>query len=107
MNGILTNLKRAEYTISRAKSQFYMPKFRVVGFICDVLERHSNTFKIIKIMKWLLPNNVAEVKVFIKVTIYYKMFIKNFTLVAAPIYSLIKKNPICLEYGVTAYYGYF
>jgi hypothetical protein len=92
MNGILINLKRARYTISEIKSQFCIFRFRVIKFIYDILGRYSDTFKIIKIIKWPLPNNIAEARIFIKVTVYYKVFVKNFAVIAALIYSLIKKN---------------
>jgi hypothetical protein len=69
-----------------------MSGFRVMGFIYDTLGRHSNTFKIIKIVKWSSPNNIAEARAFVRVAVYYKIFIKNFTLIAAPIYSLIRKG---------------
>ena len=92
MNGVLIDLKRAECTISGVKSQFCMPKIRVIEFICDILERHPNISKIIKIIEWPPPTDVSEVKAFIKVAVYYKIFIKNFTLVAAPIYALIRKG---------------
>jgi hypothetical protein len=48
---VLTNLKRARCTILRAKSQFCIFRFRVIKFICDILGRYSDTFKIIKIVK--------------------------------------------------------
>jgi hypothetical protein len=51
INGILADLKRAKYTISGAKSQFCMPKLRIMRFICDTLKRHPNIFKVIKIME--------------------------------------------------------
>jgi hypothetical protein len=69
-----------------------MPRLRVIGFIYDILERYFNTFKIIKIIEWLFPNNIAEVRAFVKVIIYYKIFIKNFAVIAALIYSLIRKE---------------
>jgi hypothetical protein len=69
-----------------------MPRLRVIKFICDTLKRHFDIFKIIKIVKWSLPNNIAEVKAFIKMVVYYKIFIKNFAVIAAPIYFLIKKK---------------
>jgi hypothetical protein len=69
-----------------------MPGLRVIRFICDILKRYSNIFKIIKIMKWPPPNDITEIKTFIKVTIYYRVFIKNFAVIAALIYSLIKKK---------------
>jgi hypothetical protein len=92
MDGVLTDLERAEYTISGIKSQFCMSELRVMRFICDILRRHPNISKIIKIVKWLSPNNIIEAKAFVKVTVYYRIFIKNFALIAAPIYSLIKKG---------------
>jgi hypothetical protein len=48
---ILADLERAKYTISGAKSQFCMPRLRVIRFVCDALERHSNIFKVIKIVE--------------------------------------------------------
>jgi hypothetical protein len=89
---ILADLKRAGCTISKAKSQFCMPGLRVIKFICDILKRHPDTFKVIKIIKWLFPNDIIEVKAFVKMTVYYKVFIKNFAVIAAPIYFLMKKR---------------
>jgi hypothetical protein len=88
----LADLKRVKYTILEAKSQFYMPEFRVIEFIYDILERYPNTFKIIKIIKWFFLNDITEVRVFIRIVIYYKIFIKNFAVIAASIYFLIKKK---------------
>jgi hypothetical protein len=92
MDRVLANLERAKYTISGVKSQFCMPGFRIMGFIYDALERHPNIFKMIKIMKWPSSNNIAEARAFIKMAIYYKIFIKNFAIIAAPIYFLIRKR---------------
>jgi hypothetical protein len=92
MDGVLANLKRTKYTISRVKSQFYISRFCVMRFICDILERHLNIFKVIKIIEWPFPNNVIEVRAFIRIAVYYGIFIKNFAFIAALIYSLIKKG---------------
>jgi hypothetical protein len=92
INKVLANLKRVKYTISGVKSQFCMPEFRVIEFIYDTLKRHFNIFKIIKIVKWLFPNNIIETRAFRRMTVYYKIFIKNFAVIAAPIYSLIRKR---------------
>ena len=92
MNGVLADLEKVEYTISRIKSQFCILGIRVIGFICDFLKRYSDLFKVIKIVKWISSNDITETRAFIKMMIYYKMFIKNFSLIAAPIYSLIKKR---------------
>jgi hypothetical protein len=64
MNGILADLERAEYTILKVKSQFCMPRLRVIEFVCDALGRYSDIFKIIKIMKWFSPNDNCRNKSF-------------------------------------------
>jgi hypothetical protein len=92
INRVLANLERTKYTILRAKSQFYISGFRIVRFIYDTLKRHSDISKVIKIMEWPSPNNVTEARAFIKMAIYYRIFIKNFAVVAALIYFLIKKE---------------
>jgi hypothetical protein len=92
MDGVLANLEKVRYTISGTKSQFCMPRLRVIRFIYDTLGRHPDTFKVIKIVEWLLPNDIAEIKVFIRMAVYYKIFVKNFAIIAALIYSLIRKE---------------
>jgi hypothetical protein len=69
-----------------------MPGFRVIEFVCDILGRYSNISKIIKIVEWLSPNDIAEVRAFIRVTVYYRIFVKNFAVIAALIYFLIRKG---------------
>jgi hypothetical protein len=92
MDRVLADLERAGCTILKAKSQFCMSRLRVVGFICDALGRYPDIFKVIKIVKWPFPNDVAEARVFVKMAVYYRVFVKNFTVVAALIYFLMKKG---------------
>jgi hypothetical protein len=51
MNRVLTDLERIRYTILKVKSQFCMPRFRVIGFIYDILKRYPDIFKVIKIVE--------------------------------------------------------
>ena len=92
MNGVLTDLKRAGCTISGAKLQFYIPEIRIVGFIYDVLGRYFNIFKVIKIVEWPSPNNISEIRAFIGIVIYYKIFVKNFAFIITLIYVLMRKR---------------
>ena len=50
LNEVLTNLKRFELTISADKSQFCCNEIRIMKYICDENERHSDTAKVIKIL---------------------------------------------------------
>ena len=69
-----------------------MPEIRIVGFICDILGRHSNISKVIKIVEWPPPNDISEIRAFIRIVIYYRIFVKNFTLITTSIYALIRKE---------------
>jgi hypothetical protein len=69
-----------------------MSRLRVIEFVCDILEQHPNISKVIKIMEWPPPNDVAEARAFIRVTVYYKVFVKNFAVIAALIYFLMRKG---------------
>ena len=50
LNEILTNLERFELTIFANKFQFCCDEIRIMKYICDEDERHSDTAKIIKIL---------------------------------------------------------
>jgi hypothetical protein len=52
LNDVLTNIEKIDCIIFEEKSQFCCEELRVIDFICDVKERHSNTTKIIKILNW-------------------------------------------------------
>ena len=72
--------------------QFCMPGIKIVDFICDEHGRHPDSSKIVKIIKWPPPVNATEARVFIRVCVYYQIRVKDFTIVAAPIFTLFKKN---------------
>ncbi len=98
LNGVLIDLERASYTISGAKSQLYMVDIRVIGYLCDIEDRHPDTTKIIKILEWLYYDSVIEVRVFLDIYIYFRIWIPDFTIITAPIYYLYRKNMI-FEWG--------
>ena len=71
MDEILADLECAGYMISGVKSQFYMVDIRIIGYLCDIEDRHLDTAKIIKILKWLYCDNIIEARVFLGVYIYF------------------------------------
>jgi hypothetical protein len=92
LNDVLTNIEKADCTFFEKKLQFCCEEFRIVEFICDVEERHSNTTKMIKILNWSSCQNVADVREFIEICVFYRVFIADFAFIAQLIYALLKKN---------------
>ncbi len=74
------------------KFQFCCEELRIIDFVCDVEKRHSNTAKIIKILDWSSCQNVADVREFIEICVFYRVFIADFAFIAQSIYALLKKN---------------
>jgi hypothetical protein len=92
LNDVLTDIERADCTIFEKKSQFCCERLRVIDFVCDVEKRHSDTTKIIKILNWFFCQNVVDVREFIEICVFYRVFIADFAFIAQLIYAFLKKN---------------
>jgi hypothetical protein len=90
LDAVLADLERAGVTISGEKSRFCVRGMKVVGYVCDSDRRYPQASKVTKILEWKEPENAAEARAFIRVCVYYRIWILNFTHVAAPIYYLLK-----------------
>jgi hypothetical protein len=92
LNDFLTDIEKSDCIIFEEKSQFCCEELRVIDFVCDVEKRHSNTAKIIKILNWFFCQDAVDVREFIKICVFYRVFIANFVLIAQSIYAFLKKN---------------
>ena len=92
LNHVLINVERADCIISEKKSQFYCAKIKIVKFVYDENEKHSNIAKIIKIVEWSSYINIKKMREFVKISVYYRYFVENFVIIAIFFYLLLKKN---------------
>ena len=51
LNKVLIDIERSKITIFDEKSQFCMFDIKIMSFVCDEIDRHSDNVKIIKIIK--------------------------------------------------------
>jgi RNase H-like domain found in reverse transcriptase/Integrase zinc binding domain/Reverse transcriptase (RNA-dependent DNA polymerase) len=82
----------AGLTISGTKSAIGMRGIEIVGFLCDEEGRRPDPRKVEKILTWPTPRNVKEARGFIGISVYYRMFIVGFSIIAAPIFQLFRKG---------------
>jgi len=82
----------AGLTISGKKSMIGMSGIALVGFLCDADGRRPDPEKTKKILDWPIPRNTKEARGFIGLAVYYRMFIKGFSLIAIPIFNLFRKG---------------
>ncbi|KAI0997515.1 hypothetical protein K3495_g10672, partial [Podosphaera aphanis] len=87
----LERLERAGASIG-LKSQFCKSGLNVVGFVTDSDGRHPDSRKVEKILKWRDCKDVKEARSFLGVMVYYRIWIYGFSIIAEPIYRLLKKG---------------
>jgi hypothetical protein len=64
----------------------------VVGYHVDKRGRHPTPKKVKKIVDWPACSNPREVRMFIGICVYYRIWVKNFAVVAAPLFDLLRKD---------------
>ena len=94
LNEILIDFEKIDCIIFDEKFQFCCVDIRIVKFIYNDDEKHLNIVKIIKIVKWFFCTNVAKIRKFIEIYMYYRIFIEKFVIIFVSIYMLLKKNVI-------------
>lgn len=90
----LLAIECAEATVSGKKSQWLMSGLKIVGYVCDANGRHPELAKIEKVVNWKEPSDASEVKGFLGLCVYYRIWIKDFAVIAGPMYRLTKKNAV-------------
>ncbi|OMJ20297.1 Transposon Tf2-8 polyprotein [Smittium culicis] len=89
---ILTAIKRTGMTINASKCNFGVSKVEIVGFICSEEGKYPTENKIQKILSWPKPNNLKELRGFLGLTSFYRVWIQNYSDIADPLYKLLRKD---------------
>ena len=92
LNCIFLTLKLTNVKISEEKSHFDQSEIVIIEYLCNYKRRHLKAAKISKIMNWSSCKNIIEVRIFIKICIYYQIWIENFTIIMQSIFVFFKKN---------------
>ena len=92
LDKVLADIERAVATISGEKSQFLMSSIKVVAHICGQGGRTPKQIKIQQIVDWPSCKTVTDIKAFIGMYVYYRVWIKRFYLIAEPLFRLTRMN---------------
>ena len=68
------------------------PLHKVVAYVFDSNGRHPDIEKIKKILDWPPCKSVTEAKAFIGLCVYYRIWIRDFTHIADPIFETFRKK---------------
>ena len=88
-------LKRLEVNDLYIKPEKYVWKVPKIGFLEVVIGPNGIEMekeKVDRVLSWLEPKNMKDIRKFLGLANYYRRFIKNFAQVARPMNMLTKKN---------------
>lgn len=80
----------------RSKCTFFTPHIKYLGFVVTQDEITMDRAKVKDILEWPVSNSVKEIRGFLGITRWYKVFINDYSLIVAPLTNLLKK-----EYKIT------
>jgi hypothetical protein len=92
LDKVLYDLELAGACVSGFKSQFLCVLLKIVGYLCGPKGRTPQAEKVLKIMDWPSCKTAQEVRIWIGMCVYYRLWIKDFSIIAAPLYKLLRKG---------------
>ncbi|KAG6438878.1 hypothetical protein O3G_MSEX000297, partial [Manduca sexta] len=88
LNKVTNTLKDANLTINIDKCKFARSSY--LGYVIDKEGLRTDPEKVSAILNFPRPKNLTELKRFIGLASWYRRFVKNFSMVAAPLHNLTK-----------------
>lgn len=87
-------LKREKLYVKLSKCEFGKTSLSYLGHIVGGGELKIDPSKVAVIVNWPKPKFATEVKCFLGATEYWRKFISNYSLIAAPLNALIGLNKV-------------
>ena len=86
---VLEILRQHKLYAKRSKCTFFTPQIEYLGFI---VIQDGITVDPKDILEWPVPRSVKEIRGFLGITGWYRVFIKDYSLIATPLTNLLKKE---------------
>ena len=85
-------MKREKLYVKLSKREFGKTSLNYLGHIVGGGELKIDPSKVAVIVNWPKPKSATEVRSFLGATKYWRKFISNFPLIAAPLHALTGLN---------------
>lgn len=79
-------------TLRLDKCYFLQSKITYLGYVINEAGMSPNDAHTDAIKNYPIPRNVHDVQKFVGLTSYFRKFIPNFSIIAAPLYNILKKH---------------
>ena len=91
-NSVFQCLRRSGLCLKPSKCAFFQKEVRYLGHIISREGVATDPDKIAKVATWPVPTTKKETQQFLGFASYYRQFIKDFALIARPLYRLTEKT---------------
>ena len=85
-------LRDNQLYVKREKCEFAQPKVHFLGHVISQGELRMDEAKVKAIRDWEAPTKVTEMRSFLGLANYYRMFISGYSAKFSPLTELLKKN---------------
>jgi hypothetical protein len=92
INNVLGKLQEANIKLKLKKCEFHVQETKFLGHWISTGGIHVEVNKVKSIIKWPQPKNIKETQQFIGLVNYYRRFIKGYTEIMHPLFTLLKKD---------------
>jgi len=89
---VLCRLRAANLKLNCGKCELFKRKVSFLGHIISGDGIEVQPEKVESVRCWPIPKNLTEVRSFLGLASYYRRFISGFSIIAAPLYHLMRKN---------------
>lgn len=89
---VLEVLRQHKLYAKRSKCTFFTPQIEYLGFVVTQDGITVDPAKVKDILEWPVPVSVKEIRGFLGITGWYRVFIRDYSLIAAPLTNLLKKE---------------
>ena len=90
LDSTFKRLKEHGLKLKASKCEFLLKSVSYLGHVISETGVHTDPEKISVVKEWKPPVNINELRRFLGFSGYYRRFVKNFSQIASPLYSLLQ-----------------
>ncbi len=89
---IFNTLRQAQLYVKLSKYEFGLTETEFLGHIVGNGGIRMSPSKVDTIHKWPIPQSVTDVRSFLGMCNYYRKFVRNYSIIAKPLFELLRNN---------------